>query len=185
MLYAYLVGAIVGGVLLVASLVMGGSHEAGHTLGDHGGHDADSPASTLFSVRLWTYFLAFGGATGLVLRTLVKTGEPLAAILAGGVGLTAGGVAQAVMKRMSGQLGGTIREGELVGRVGRLLLPVGKTAAGKVRLVVANHAVDLIATTTDEGELAAREEVLVVEVKDGAAVVTRSPLPPSQREGQS
>jgi hypothetical protein len=41
--------------------------------------------------------------------------------------------------------------------------------------------VDLIATTQDDHDLAARDEVLVVEVKDGAAVVTKSPLNEKER----
>ncbi|HKA86935.1 MAG TPA: hypothetical protein VKE22_04680 [Haliangiales bacterium] len=181
MLYVYLFGAIVGGVVLAASLVAGHGHDggAGHDAGDgHGGdhHGGGGAAALLFSLRLWTYLLAFGGATGLVLRLALGTSEPLTAILAAGVGATAGGVAHTVMKRMTGQIGGTIRTDQLVGRTGRLLLPVGKTSSGTVRILVANQAVDLIATTQDDADLAARDEVLVVEVKDGTAVVTRSPL---------
>jgi membrane protein implicated in regulation of membrane protease activity len=181
-LYVYLFGAIVGGVLLGASVVAGHGHDAagGHDAGGHDaghGHDHDGSAvAYLVSLRLWTYLLAFGGATGLVLRLALGAAEPLAAILAGAVGATAGGVAHTVMKRMTGQIGGTIRTGELVGRTGRLLLPVDKTSSGTVRVVVANQAVDLIATTNDDAALSARDEVLVVEVKDGTAVVTRSPL---------
>jgi membrane protein implicated in regulation of membrane protease activity len=189
-LYLYVFGAIVGGVLLGASVVSGHGHDAGggHDGGDGQGHDGDqnhhggsSAATLLLSLRLWTYLLAFGGATGLVLRLALGTAEPLTAILAGIVGASAGGVAQIVTKRMTGQIGGTIRTDQLVGRTGRLLLPVGKTSSGTVRLVVANQAVDLIATTQDDTDLAARDEVLVVEVKDGMAVVTKSPLNEKER----
>src|SRR5262249_20883258 len=127
-------------------------------------------------LRLWTYLLAFGGATGLVLRLALGTSEPLTAILAAGGGATAGGVAHTVMKRMTGQIGGTIRPVPPVGPAGRPPPPGGNTSPGTVRILVANQAVDLIATTQDDADLAARDEVLVVEVKDGTAVVTRSPL---------
>ena len=54
--------------------------------------------------------------------------------------------------------------------------PCGKNQSSKVRLLVKGQMVDLIATTDDPGEIGAREEVLVVEVKEGTAVVARNPI---------
>jgi len=98
----YLFATIVGGVLLGASVVSGhhgdsgaGHVDAGHVDSgeSHAGHGG-SVASLMFSVRFWTYLLAFGGATGLLLHYLAGTGEPLTALLAAGVGATSGGTAQ-------------------------------------------------------------------------------------------
>jgi membrane protein implicated in regulation of membrane protease activity len=172
MLYAYLASTIIGGVLLLASLVTGGHHGGGGAE-----HHAENTASNLLSVRLWTYFLAFAGATGLLLTLTGGAGTVLAGVLAAGVGAIAGGTAQLVIRKAgSHQLGGTIRDEELVGKSGQLLLPCGKGQSGKVRLLVKGQMVDLIATTDDPGEIGAREEVLVVEVKEGSAVVARNPI---------
>jgi len=174
-MYVYLCCAIVGGALLIASLALGGHHGAADSHGGHTDGDSASPATLLFSLRFWTYLLAFGGAVGLALRGLAGTSEPWCGLLAGGVGLASGIVAQVVMTRLGGnQRGGTVQAAELVGKTGQLLLAVGKGQSGTVRVSVGNALVDLIAVSDDE-TLAAREEVLIVDVKDGTATVTRNP----------
>jgi membrane protein implicated in regulation of membrane protease activity len=178
MFAVYLFATIVGGVLLAASVVSGGHHGSSDASGGHG-HDAQhgggNPLSIIFSVRLWTYLLAFGGATGLILTSLVGTSAALAAIAAASVGVSSGVMAHTLVRRLGSEaIGGTVGDQELVGRTGQLLLPVGKQTSGKVRLTIRNQAVDLIATS--EEDLPAREEVLIVEVKSGSAVVARNPI---------
>jgi hypothetical protein len=170
MLYAYLVSAVVGGVLLVASLVTGGHHGGGVE------HHAENTASNLLSIRLWTYLLTFGGVTGLLLSLVGGAGATLTGVLALAVGAVAGGTAQLVIRKAGSMVGGTIKDDELVGKTGQLLLPCGKGTSGKVRLLVKGQMVDLIATTDEPKEIGAREEVLVVEVKEGNAVVARNPI---------
>src|SRR5205814_2091731 len=73
-LAAYLFSLVVGGALLVASLV-GGHHDTGHDGGAE--HDATHDlAWSMLSVRFWTYGLTFGGATGVLLRLLAHAPEP-------------------------------------------------------------------------------------------------------------
>jgi len=98
-IYAYLFALVVGGVLLGASVLLGGHDDAGDLSadGDVGGdlnldadadagleHDLDQGASaehsvglgadfllwSLTSIRFWTFFLAFFGLTGLSLEGL-------------------------------------------------------------------------------------------------------------------
>ena len=70
-----------------------GGHGAAHAAhdamgvgaGHHSGSDGlDSGVPTallwLMSIQLWTYLLAFGGLTGLLLRTVAKVGEPVAGL---------------------------------------------------------------------------------------------------------
>jgi hypothetical protein len=180
-LYVYLFAAVVGGVLLAASVALGGHHGAdgGDAAGADHGHDpgpGGALGATLLSVRFWTYLLAFGGGTGLVLRLAVGTGGALTALLAAGAGVGSGVLAQAVVGRATAAVGGTVRDDELVGKAGRLLLPAGKQTPGRVRVTVRNQVMDLVAYSVDDGDLQAREDVLVVEVVDGTARVARSPL---------
>jgi membrane protein implicated in regulation of membrane protease activity len=164
MLYAYLFATVVGGVLLGAS-VLGADHHGGDP-GHHG-----EAASALFSLRTWTYFLAFGGATGLLLGGLTSAGLVLTALLAAGVGVTSSLTARVVIRHMlSSGGGGTIQQHELVGRSAKVLVPADKGKTGTVRLQVKNSTVDLMAVC-DDVDLGPGDEVLIVDMKDGRALV--------------
>jgi membrane protein implicated in regulation of membrane protease activity len=174
--YVYLAAAIVGCVLLVASLFGAGhGHDAGHDASSDGEHV--SPAFALLSVRVWTYVLAFGGVTGLLLRWVAPVAEPWRALLAVFVGAVAATIARVVIARVvRGGPSGMVRTAELAGRTAGVVVPFTKGATGKVRLRVADSDVDLLATTDDGEPLDRDEEVLIVEMRDdGSALVTRSP----------
>jgi membrane protein implicated in regulation of membrane protease activity len=193
--YLYLGAAIVGFVLLAASVFAGdhgsGGHDVGHDVGHNVGHDgheggsANSAASLalrLLSIRFWTYLLAFGGVTGLLLRRVAHTGEPTAAIAAGIVGLVAAIFARTVLACATQTTEpGTARPADFVGRVGGVLVPFAKGSTGKVRVRVKGNDVDLLARTEDGSPLERDEEVLIVEVREGAALVTRNPAPSDAR----
>jgi membrane protein implicated in regulation of membrane protease activity len=174
-LYVYVAAAIVGVVLLVASLFGAGhDHAAIHGGSGEGGA---SPAQALLSVRVWTYLFAFGGVTGVLLRWLVHEGEGASAAGALGVGVVAAVMARVVIGRASrAGASGTVRPADLVGRSGAVVVPFGGAATGKVRVRVAGADVDLLATTDDSDPLAREDEVLIVEVRPGgSALVTRNP----------
>ncbi len=179
MLYAYLSAAIVGVVLLVASLLGAGhGHDAGHD-GGHGGDGEDvSFAVALQSVRFWTYLLAFGGLTGVLLRLVTRVAEPTAGLGAAGVGVVAGAMAWWVVSRSTrAGASGTVRPGDLVGRSARVLVPMAAGMTGKVRARVAGGDVDVLATSDGDEALERSEEVLIVEVRPGGtALVTRNPI---------
>jgi membrane protein implicated in regulation of membrane protease activity len=172
-LYGYVAAAVVGFVLLVASLAGAGhGHAIGHDAGEH-----PSPASALFSVRVWTYVLAFGGVTGAALRIGFRGGEPASAIAAAAVGMAAGAMAHVVIGRATRPgRSGTVRPADLVGRSARVVIPMAAGATGKVRVRVAGAEVDLLATADGAESLGRHDEVLIVEVgPEGTAVVTRNP----------
>jgi membrane protein implicated in regulation of membrane protease activity len=174
-LYVYVAAAIVGLVLLAASLFGAGhDHAAGHDASTDG--DA-SPMLALLSVRVWTYLFAFGGATGVLLRYLGHEGEPTSGIGALVVGVLAAAMARVVIGRASRSgASGTVRSTDLVGKSAAVLVPFGGEATGKVRVRVAGADVDLLATTEDGQPLDRNEEVLIVEVREGgSALVTRMP----------
>jgi membrane protein implicated in regulation of membrane protease activity len=173
-LYAYLAAAVVGVVLLGASIFVGHDHAVSH---DGGADSGGSPALALLSVRVWTYLLAFGGATGVLLRLAVHEGEPASGIVALFVGLVAAAMARFVIGRATrpGE-SGTVRTQDLVGRSGSVLVPFGGSATGKIRVRVAGADLDVLATTDDGEPLGRDDEVLIVEVREGgSALVTRNP----------
>ena len=182
-LYAYVFATIVGGVMLGASLLGGHhggiEHDASGGPTDTHGSDAntESIALRIFSVRVWTYLLAFGGMTGLLLRTIAHTHEPATAVLSAGVGLVAGLMAQTVLRRaMKGGDSGTVSRGDLVGKTGDVIVPFARGMTGKVRITVKGENLDVLAVTEDDQAIGAPDEVLVIEMRDGSALVTRSPV---------
>jgi len=167
--------AIIGVVLLVASLAGAGhDHAAGH---DGEGGEHNSPAAALLSVRFWTYLLAFGGLTGVLLRVVGHAAEPVAAIGALAVGVVAAVMARVILARASRpSASGMVQSSDLVGRTGDVIVPFADGSTGKVRVRVAGAAVDVLATADAREALEKNDEVLIVEVRDeGTAVVTKSP----------
>jgi|HubBroStandDraft_1064217.scaffolds.fasta_scaffold13256_2 membrane protein implicated in regulation of membrane protease activity len=174
-LYIYIAVAVVGLVLLGASL-LGTDHD--HAAGHDGSGDGEgSPMLALLSVRVWTYLFAFGGVTGVLLRLVGREAEPMSAIGALFVGTAAAVMARVILSRASrAGPSGTVHAKDLVGRTGDVIIPFAGGATGKVRVRVAGDAVDVLATTDDVEPLGRNDEVLVVEVREGgSAMVTRNP----------
>jgi membrane protein implicated in regulation of membrane protease activity len=180
----YVGSLLFGGLLITASLFGGGDHGGdAHAGGDgHSGDGHDSNASyawlSLFGLRFWSFGTAFFGLSGLVVEWLGGGGwHALAPALAGGIGAAAGLGASSVFRTLSREAVGQVQSaGALVGREGRLLLPVERAQRGKVRLALpAGGHVDLLAESGDDEVLDAGVDVLIVEVRGNIAVVTRAP----------
>ena len=62
---------------------------------------------------------------------------------------------------------------QIKGSEATVLLSVSGSKPGKVRALVDGQSVDLLARSLDEGLLDRGEKVLVVDLKDGTALVTR------------
>ena len=120
----------------------------------------------LLSVQLWTYFLAFGGLTGLLLRTVAQVVEPVAGLAALGVGLTTALGARALLRRAA-EPGdpGTTQLDRLVGTSARVLIPAPAGATGKIRLEVRGQTLDLLARSSDGTALGEGIEVIVLDVR--------------------
>jgi membrane protein implicated in regulation of membrane protease activity len=180
MFAVYLGSLLFGGVLIAASALGVGHGAEAHAGADfHGGsgdgHDQSHGSSwlALFGIRFWSFGAAFFGLTGLVLRAL---GWPaLAPFLATGVGVAAGLGASAMFRALTRDVVGQVPgAGALVGREGRLLLPVASAQRGKVRIGAPGGGdVDLVAESDET--LDAGAAVLIVEVKGNVAVVARVP----------
>jgi membrane protein implicated in regulation of membrane protease activity len=176
---AIYIGALLfGGVLIAASAFAAGDHPvdgfAAHAADPHAEGSSHGQILALFGLRFWSFASAFFGVAGLLLRA---AGVPASAGIAAAVGVAAGLGASVFFRKMTREAVGRVGEaGALVGREGKLLLPVGRAQQGKVRLAQPGGGqVDLVAESTDGEALPAGAEVMVVEVRGNVAVVTRAP----------
>lgn len=164
-----------GGHAQVPEQALTASGGPGHTNLSHSHHGSSLGAAALqlFSLQLWTYLLAFGGLTGLLLRTLGHVGEPLAGLCALGVGLGTALTARKVLRGMTREVdSGTVDAERLLGATAEVLVPADAGKTGKVRLSVRGQTVDLLARAPDGSALTAGAEVVILDVKDGVAEVT-------------
>lgn len=178
---AIYVGALLfGGLLILASVFGAGDHPVDL----HGGDVADPHAEgsnhgqilALFGLRFWSFATAFFGLTGLLLRAAGAGGA--APVVGGVVGVGAGLAASMLFRKLTRESVGRVADaGALVGREGRLLLPVSRGQQGKVRVAQPGGGhIDLVAAMNgDDQPLAAGADVLVVEVRGTVAIVTRAP----------
>jgi hypothetical protein len=178
---AIFVGALLfGGVLIVASVLGAGDHPvdgvfASHTADPHAEGSMHGQLIALFGLRFWSFAAAFFGVAGLLLRA---AGVPGAGGIAAAVGLAAGLGASVLFRKWTREAVGRVADAAtLVGREGRLLLPVAGAQPGKVRLAQpAGGHVDLVAEAAENEALPAGAEVIVVEVRGTVAVVARTPV---------
>ncbi len=188
MLTAYIVTAILGGVLIVVSL-FGGDHDHSVELdGDlgveagidvAGGHSIDTDFDVwlpFFSLRFWTYLCLAFGATGLLFTLLTDMHAVPVAVVASSVGLLMGfGVSVALRWLQKSQTSSAVSERELLGVEARVLVPLKTGSSGKIRATLKGEMIDLLAITDEGQEIAAGEQVMIVDVEnDRARVVRRS-----------
>lgn len=182
---AIYIGALLfGGVLILASIFGAGEHQ----VDVHGGDASDPHAegtghalfAALFGIRFWSFGAAFFGLAGLLLQLLGTA--PLRAvspILSGCVGITAGLMASLFFRKMTREAVGRVGDAAaLVGREGRLLLPLSRGQQSKVRIAhAAGGHQDLVAEIVagEDEALATGADVIVVELRGTVAVVTRAP----------
>jgi membrane protein implicated in regulation of membrane protease activity len=176
---AIYIGALLfGGLLIAASAFGAGDHPvdgfAAHAADPHAEGSTQGQLIALFGLRFWSFATAFFGVTGLLLHA---AGVPGGAAIAGVVGASAGLGASVFFRKMTREAVGRVGEvGALVGREGKLLLPVARAQPGKVRLPLpAGGQVDFVAEANEDEVLAAGAEVIVIEVRGNVAVVTRAP----------
>ncbi|WP_165953249.1 NfeD family protein [Deinococcus sp. S9] len=163
----YLLCLIVGGGLLVLSL-LGGHHGdlSGHGL-DHG-MDTDHPdagdLASWFSLRALVSFAAFFGLAG-VMGGLAGLSGPGRLVVALVTGLAVGALTAFAFRlaRSRGEVGAAA--GRLVGRTGKVLVPPAPGRPGKVVLTVAGQIEHLLARSDDP--LSAGDAVIVIGTKDG------------------
>lgn len=202
MIFIYVACLIIGGVLLLGSLVLGAIHadaDADHDVevdasadvdgdvdasvdADHDAdHDGDIDATGIWlpflSLRFWVFTLSFFGLCGTLL-TIIGTHS----IITGGISVVIGllcGTGAACVVHLLGKKdssGDVATSSEFIGTVGEVLVTVKPGGRGKVRLSIRDTAVDVLATTSDDEILKSGQKVLVVEYEGDVASVTKAPL---------
>ena len=168
----YLFALIVGGALLVFSLV-GGSDHSDADLGHDGGH---SPAQWL-SIRTLMYFLFVFGGVGAV---LTKTWPPATAPIVLGIATLAGASIGAAVSAAFAYLrrtdsGYRDSDDSFVGLTARVTVPLAAGRPGKVLVRRGDRTFDLLAQPYDRATGATPmpdwKEVIIIEMTRGTAVV--------------
>ena len=172
-------GAVAFGVtLLVASFLLGGK-DTDHGGGGHHGDSAPGFGWAPFSsLRFWVFMMSFGGGAGLALDALGSS-QLEASIGAVVVGWLSGAIAVTVVRKLTASSESShVDAKELVGATGVLMLPVGTTKPGKVRVDIKGRQVDFVASLIEEGaELPTGTPVLIVaEGERGTLLVGKTEL---------
>ncbi len=174
MSFIFWLSLVVGGGLLAISLIGDTSGE-----GDGSANSSDSDWGKIFSLRYATYFLFAFGATGVLLQYVQDgRGTLLTFILAAITGVIAwvvSALAFSYLKRTdSGQWRG---DRWIIGRTGEVTIPIREGTTGKIVITHGGQTQELLALphseTASEPEL--WQSVMVVEVRDGIALVTPAP----------
>ena len=177
MLTVYILSAIAGGILVVASALLGGHHDSHFGDTDFQGIDGHEGIHSdvylpILSLRFWTYFAACFGITGLLLTNLTSAAPLTVAIISAVTGVVAGFATHTIMRafRQSESDSG-IQVEHMVGREGRVLVGISHGNEGKIRLDVKGELVDITAYTDEGVQLLPGDRALVVSIENGKANV--------------
>jgi hypothetical protein len=166
LLLTYIVCAAFGATLLGISLFSSGD-----------GHDGHDEASwSWFSIRSLIHFLAFFGATGLALQLFADAHLIVSLAASSFVGVCAATMASVVSKRLLGENAagsGTTTAADLIGKEAVVLTSFQPQETGRIRLQSLTGTVDMLSESTDGTAFEDGECVLVVDVKQGIASVTK------------
>jgi len=187
LIYVYLFSLIVGGILLGASILLGGQDtdvDADGDLDVDGDLDADADADhgdvggffySFLSMRFWVFFLAFFGLTGITLDGLNLVGAWwFSLLLAIGMGTASGLAAVKLIRRLgSGKEARVVSNDDYVGKTARVLVPFEGERVGKVRVELRGNTIDLLASGLDGEGYGGADEVLIVEMEGTRARVAR------------
>ncbi len=130
---------------------------------------------SILSFRSIVFFLAFFGATGLIL-TALSTGSVVALIVAIALGLFAASLNNRVFRYLkSSSVATDVSDRVLSGAVGRITIPISVASKGRITCEVGGRTINLTAVPFDakeQGEFGVGETVVVVEVNEGTARVS-------------
>jgi membrane protein implicated in regulation of membrane protease activity len=128
----------------------------------------------VFRLRFWTFALLGFGMLGAFLHFLSPWPRWLTACAAVAMGALAGWIAVFTFSKLNQKDNNSGAEAsELVGQLGRVLLPVNEQGLTKVRVRIKGQLVDYVALSGEE--LVAGTSVLVEEVNDDRLQVSAAP----------
>lgn len=184
MLGLYIGALVLGGGILLAQALLGGSDASGDAGlsdasadspdGDLGGFQGLPVLTFLASVRFWSFAALAFGMVGTLLTVFGLAGATAVLALAAGSGLASGATAVVVIRKVLGRPSTSHATAhDLVGRVARVLVPVVPGGRGKIRVAARGSYVDLLARS--EETIEAGETVIVTAYEGMDAVVVRAP----------
>jgi membrane protein implicated in regulation of membrane protease activity len=168
----YWFALIVGAGLLLFSLL--GDADGGDGADGADGNDADPDGLRILSMRTATYFLFAFGATG-ILAGLTRAGGLVTAIVAAAAGVFSGGLSAATFRWLKrSQSGALAADDSLVGRVGRVTLPLSENGTGKIEIERSGREIELLARPFDKQPRTpeAWTTVVIIDVEGGTALVS-------------
>jgi membrane protein implicated in regulation of membrane protease activity len=144
--------------------------DGGHASGGDGGL-----VGLFLSFRFWTFAMAGFGLVGSALHFLHLASATAALVTASLVGMVAGvGASWTFRKLRSTSVNSGAEPRELIGQVGKVLVPPNSQGHAKVRLVVKGQMIDYVATT-DDRSLESGASVLVEELRGNEIHVSPAP----------
>lgn len=161
----FLVCTAVGGVLLLAQLVLG---VFGGSTDDAGDASEPSDGLNLLSVRAISAAVAFFGIGGLAAVSLGWPG-PFAALFAAMLGLgSMFGVAWLMRSMLKLQRDATVRIDHAIGQTATVYIPIpaAMSGIGKVTVSLSGRSVEYQAVTPDGQPLPTGSSVIVVDVRE-------------------
>lgn len=183
----YLSALVIGLGILLVQVAFGKMHDVqggdadggaeGKDVGTNGAHiEGDEGVVGLFlSTRFWVFTALGFGLSGALLHYVTTVWSVLAFGIAFVAGITSGLFAAITFRvATKSSVSSTAHASQAVGRVGRAVAAVQKGSVGKVRIELQGQVVDFLATTDDD-EIARGEAVLIEDMKDGVATVSRRP----------
>lgn len=142
---------------------------------DSFGGGVASAVLSLLSFRSIVFFLAFFGATGLIL-TALSTGSVIALVLAIALGFFSAALNNRVFRYLkSSSVATDVSDRVLSGAVGRITIPISVASKGRITCEIGGQTINLTAVPFDakeQGEFGVGETVVVVEVNEGTARVS-------------
>lgn len=153
-----------------------GQGGAGRDVGTNGTHvEGDEGVVGLFlSTRFWVFAALGFGLSGALLHYISTVGPILTLLIAAPTGLTSGIFATLAFRIIrKGSVTSTAHASHAVGKVGRAVATCQKGSLGKVRIELQGQVVDFLATTDED--IARGEAVLIEDMKDGVAHVSKRP----------
>jgi membrane protein implicated in regulation of membrane protease activity len=154
---------------------VGHGHGQEHAQGEHNTGGAAAVWTLFLSLRFWTFAALGFGLSGSLLHFLGLAGPAATAVIAVGAGVGSGVFATLAFRAVKrGSTGTESRSSLAVGKTGRVVVACGRGVKGQVRIELAGSSVDLVATT-DEETIAHGESVLVEDLHEGVAHVSRRP----------
>jgi membrane protein implicated in regulation of membrane protease activity len=188
MLTVYAICAVVGGLLILMSL-LGGDHGTDHAevsldhdVSADAGHEGDlsheGPWLPFLSLRFWSYGLAGFGVIGLILQLMGRV--PLAMIpwIAGAFGLSLGlAIAWTLRQLSKNALNSGAGIDDLLGMEAEVTVPIRGMESGRIRATIKGDIIDMLAITDEPSALMPGSPVYIVSVEgDRVKVMSRTTL---------